>query len=537
MKITNSLLCVLSSAITVVAAGTLGFSTPLRERQVEGLFNWSAITPTRRLQYHDCYSEYKCARLKVPLDWSKANSTSCSSSVKWAAIGIVTLPATVPETDPSFGGTILINQGGPGGAGSEFVMAAGKYLQGILDGDRHYEILGFDPRGIALSTPRAECYDSASDRALDAVQRQGMSPVSDDMGLNFNYQNLRGLGELCGEQGPDSIFNHMSTASVARDMLEIVDRVDELRRGNSTITDDARKPGLQYLAVSYGTVLGNTFASMFPGRVERMVLDGVADADDFVKGTWLKNLNDAEIVVDHFYETCFQAGDLCPLKLSSDRSAADIKGRVDSFIEDLEKSPISTVSEGRVRFITSFLLRDSIRRNNWGCESEAGMSVLCGDSAADAGERNISWARNIVDKLEKQSPTTGESWARIPLACSGWKYQPSHVFRGPFGHKDFEATSPEDKPAAPLFILSTRYDHATPLANAEYLSTLYPGSAVLIQEGWGHCALLTSKSKCTAKHLRTYFDTGKVPVNGETCEEDCTPSIPWKECADFPFSI
>jgi pimeloyl-ACP methyl ester carboxylesterase len=67
-------------------------------------------------------------------------------------------------------------------------------------------------------------------------------------------------------------------------MLEIVDRVEELRRGNSTIPGDARKPGLQYLAVSYGTVLGNTFASMFPGRVERMVLDGVADADDFVKG-------------------------------------------------------------------------------------------------------------------------------------------------------------------------------------------------------------------------------------------------------------
>lgn len=287
MKITSSLLCVLSPAVHVAAAaaaGTLRISTPLRERQVEGLFDWSAITPTRRLEYHDCYGEFKCARLKVPLDWYKANSTSCSSSSKWAAIGIVTLPATVPETDPSFGGTILINQGGPGGAGSEFVMAAGKYLQGILDGDRHYEILGFDPRGIALSTPRAECYDVASDRALDAVQRQGIPPVSDDLGLNFNYQNLRGLGELCGEQGPDSIFNHMSTASVARDMLEIVDRVEELRRGNSTIPDDARKPGLQYLAVSYGTVLGNMFASMFPGRVERMVLDGVADADDFVKG-------------------------------------------------------------------------------------------------------------------------------------------------------------------------------------------------------------------------------------------------------------
>lgn len=285
MKSSLMLTSVLSPSM-VTAAGAIG-SSSLRSRQLETLFDWSAITPTRHLQYHDCYSDigpYKCARLQVPLDWSKSNSTGCSSSSKWAAIGIITLSATVPESDPSFGGTVLINQGGPGGAGTEFAFKAGPYLQSLLDGDRHYEILGFDPRGISLSTPRAECYDDAADRAADALQRQGMSSVSDDLGLKFNYQNLKGLGELCGQQGPDSIFNHMSTASVARDMLEIVDRVDELRRGKSTPAEGARKPGLQYLAVSYGTVLGNTFASMFPDRVERMVLDGVADADDFVSG-------------------------------------------------------------------------------------------------------------------------------------------------------------------------------------------------------------------------------------------------------------
>jgi pimeloyl-ACP methyl ester carboxylesterase len=70
-------------------------------------------------------------------------------------------------------------------------------------------------------------------------------------------------------------------------MLEIVDRVDELRNGGSNATstrDEDELPKLQYLGFSYGTFLGNTFASMFPGRVGRMVLDGVVDPYNYLEG-------------------------------------------------------------------------------------------------------------------------------------------------------------------------------------------------------------------------------------------------------------
>ncbi|KAG7133035.1 putative hydrolase like protein [Verticillium longisporum] len=572
--------------LSTVAGTSYAF---LQKRQFsDDSFDWATVKPSRSLQYHDCYDGFKCARLKVPLDWTTANSSKCASSPRWAAIGIVTLPASVPETDPSFGGTILINPGGPGGGGTEMVLDIGLYMQAILDADRHYEILGFDPRGVALSTPRADCYNDDLKRAADFIQKEGLPAMtSGPEALTHHYQAARGLSDLCAEAGEDSIFNYMSTASVARDMVEIVDRVDELRHKNLTSAEDGERelPKLQYFGISYGTILGNTFASMFPGRVGRMVLDGVADADDYISGTWAKNLNDAEVVVDKFYETCFRAGELCLLKQEADGSAADIRKRVDDFIQALVKTPIVTVAGGRVRFVTSLIVRDTIRRalyspikayellsivlattlagdyslllqspavnnyerkdvcvvpgdyyppQNYTWDSEAGMGVLCGDSASKAGERNnVSWAESIVEQLDAQSPTAGEPWARIPLSCSGWRYRPKYAFRGPFGHLNLDLSKAEDKPAAPLLILSTRHDHATPLANAEHLSTLYPGSAVVIQESVGHCALITSRSECTAQHLRTYFDVGKVPRSGTTCEEDCSPGIPFVPCPGF----
>lgn len=279
------------SALWPLSASIAGSPGLIHKRQSNDIFDWATVKPSHHLTYYDCYTDFKCARLNVPLDWTKHNSTApvnSNDTSQIATIAIVTLPATVPHTDPSFGGTVLINPGGPGGSGTEFVHELGPYLQGLLEGERHYEILGFDPRGMALSTPRAECYDNAATRAADILQQNAMSPIqSGTEALEHHYQLAKGLSTLCGNKaGPDSIFSHMSTASVARDMLEIVHRVDQQRHGSSNCSTRAghEKPKLQYIGFSYGSVLGNVFASMFPGHVGRMVLDGIADADDFMKG-------------------------------------------------------------------------------------------------------------------------------------------------------------------------------------------------------------------------------------------------------------
>ncbi|KAH6689073.1 Alpha/Beta hydrolase protein [Plectosphaerella plurivora] len=455
----------------------------LTERQASpAAFNWSSITPSCRLQYHDCFNGFRCARLKVPLDWSVANSSDCEGALRSAAIGIVTLPATVPETDPSFGGTVLINPGGPGGSGTGMVRSLGPYFQNILKGERNYEILGFDPRGVAISTPRADCYNSPADRAADGNARYGMASLDNEVGRRYYYQDRLALSELCGRQGPGSILNHMSTASVARDMLEIIDRVDELRHGN--LTSSGKKPGLQYLGFSYGTHIGNTFASMFPGRVERMVLDGVTNSKDYVNGDERETLRDVEAVIDFFYDTCFEAGVNCPLWQSSDAGGSDIKGRVNAFIDGLVEAPIPIASR-------------------------------------------------MYEAMTAQSRTVSEPWVRYVTSCAQWKYNPPYAFRGPFGHKHLDTSQSGNMPAAPPLILSARYDVSTPLANAYALEKLYPGSAVVIQESYGHLALGSSPSNCTNNYVRTYFETGKLPPTGSTCSDDCPAEIPARPCPGY----
>ncbi|KAK4161503.1 TAP-like protein-domain-containing protein [Cladorrhinum sp. PSN259] len=607
------------SMIFFLSALTSAFKTPIHTRQLGNTsFNWSAITPTPDLQYHPCYGgTFRCARLQLPLDYSKAgppgnpylttSSDTDTQQQQHAAIAIVALPATVPPTDPSYAGPILINPGGPSVSGTGFVLSAGAMIQALLDvpEQRHYDIVGFDPRGVAFSTPSASCYATELDRAADALQKQGLPSVLTQQGQRVHFETSRALGRLCeATTGEGGVFMHMSTASVARDMLEIVEGFDKLQKGvvddgnNGTRKrSDGESPRLQYLGFSYGTHLGNTFASMFPDRIGRMALDGVVDAEDYTAGTWQKNVNDGEAGIDIFYNICFDAGDACPLRSSQDTSAADIRARVTALLQNLRESPVAAVHNGRIYVVSSQLLSETIRQAMYTpiqsfaplaqtlAESLSGnftrilssrivpsnarsdvctepdsasppqrytfaddvtAGVVCGDSQASAGTRDLAWAASALSALQNQSVTVGEAWAHIPLACADWPFTPPYAFQGPFGSP--APTPPKTNGTtcnnnnsdgdgcgrAPLLILSSRTDPATPLANAFALSRLHGGSAVVVQESEGHTALMSSVSSCTYGILREYFASGTVPANGTVCEAQCAPAIPYRECPGLP---
>lgn len=140
------------------------------------------------------------------------------------------------------------------------------------------EAMRFDPRSIAYSIPHADCYNgNETRRTADELQVSGIPPPSSgSAALNYLYQSYAVASQVCYKASNNTILAHMSTAPVARDMLEIVERVDELQHANSSSSRRAHseKPKLQYLGVSYGTFLGNTFASIFPtGLGERSLME------------------------------------------------------------------------------------------------------------------------------------------------------------------------------------------------------------------------------------------------------------------------
>ncbi|RYP90469.1 hypothetical protein DL770_003442 [Monosporascus sp. CRB-9-2] len=549
-------------------------------------FDWDTITPSAKLSYHDCYGEFRCARLLVPLDWTDP------SGEHEVAIAMIKLPAAVADDDPSFGGTIFTNPGGPGASGVLAVLQRAHTLRDITDGGdsgRYYEILSWDPRGVLFTTPQVNCYgDDLEARHAAEAQFKDIGPLhaSFDV-LKRQHARAQGFGKLCEQSAVNgSVLPFLSTPSVVRDMVEMVDRIQELRQQEAGAAAAAGNgpqkilgvrgedaPRIQFWGFSYGSVLGNAFASMYPGRVGRMILDGIADAYDYMSGTWLKNLQDTEEIVKFLYKTCFEAGEKCALRRPSDTKWTDMKERVDALVNDLDARPVSIVRDGFTSIITGSEVLNVFRPPLYGPElfpivaqalvealdngnftrllwtqpqrvprlddacgpaatppngtviamqSQLDVihAVMCGDGGATSRLDAVG-LKAYVQELMAQSPTFGAYWARLRLECSGWTVLPAWRFTGPF-------TTPEpghgpSAPAAPLLFVSARLDPVTPLRNAYAMSQGHPGSAVLEVDHVGHSGSMTP-SNCTAKIIREYLATGRVPENGTRC---ATKSDPW----------
>ncbi|KAK1595612.1 TAP-like protein-domain-containing protein [Colletotrichum navitas] len=540
-------------------------------------FNWSTITPSTKLEYHPCYEEFQCARLTVPLDWLDEKNEYT------VALAIIKLPAKVPDHDPAFGGTIFTNPGGPGGSGVGLLLREGHLLQDTVDGNKKYEILSWDPRGVQFTSPKADCYEDLLARDLDTIQRLAIGPLdASPDALRRQWARIQAYGKLCTQSAVNgSILPYASTASVVRDMVEMLDKIQELRDEEvaAKFSEEERAqrpmelrgakqlPRLQYWGFSYGSLLGNTFASMYPGRVQRIILDGIVDADDYMAAGWTTNLQDSEKIVEFFYTTCFASGRKCALSRPSDRKWQDIRERVIQLIKQLDDSPVSVLDGKFTKILTGYDVTVSFVRplykpyqdfkklaekinsaiegnytalietatadvpklddtcshpNSSAPPSAVGdgtQAILCSDGE-DSTNLTIADYRAYITKLESQSPTFAGYWSEIRFSCMGWHVRPKWRFAGPFATPEPDPAVVEGRPTAPLLFLTSRLDPVTPLRNALKESGRHPGSAVVIQESVGHCSTTTS-SRCTTRIIREYLEHGIVPKSGTVCQADC----------------
>lgn len=197
-------------------------------------WEWSDIQPSRTLQWHRCYDDtYDCARLDVPMDWLDPSDDKGNRVV----LAIMRLKAT--ELD-DYKGPIFFNPGGPGGSGVYALKDRGALLQTIAG--KNHDIISFDPRGIGASVPRVECWDSQEKGRLWALQDVGV--VSAHPGVVFDaFAQASALSQACEmNMRYSSLLSHISTASHARDLLEILHQTGQDK--------------LKYWGFSYGTILG-----------------------------------------------------------------------------------------------------------------------------------------------------------------------------------------------------------------------------------------------------------------------------------------
>lgn len=317
--------------------------------------------------------------------------------------------------------------------------------------------------------------------------------MTDDFYESFIQYGID-LGSDCATRsgGKLDAGPHMSTAITARDMLSIVDAFSATEDGQR-----ASKPShlLNYHGLSYGTFLGQTFASMFPERVGNMVLDGVVDPEDYLTSLASKSVNHLDGAIAAFFIYCHEAGpSVCPYYTGS--SAKDIYERFHRSLTqlDAEKSrqenwsnatdiesallnlkvlllasayapitqfePLADVLLDLERSISTQDLGTWIRiaENDYGDPSINGFDVAKFSLGVFCSDQNNRWYNKTLDdfkpvrnELEGQS-ILGDIWIKMLLGCSGWSIKAAETFVGPFGGDT----------STPILFVGNTYDPVTP---------------------------------------------------------------------------
>ncbi|KAF5311060.1 hypothetical protein D9619_008146 [Psilocybe cf. subviscida] len=493
-------------------------------------FFWNNLPTLKELQWRVCYDRLQCARLEVPLNYS-------DPSGRKGSIALIRKPADVPKESGFYRGPVLFNPGGPGGSGVDMVMGSAEQFSKILG--PQFDIVGFDPRGVSRSTPLASFFKSKAERTVWHGGRLQIEFISNftNEGVARTWARSSVVNQLAAETD-DGYLRHLNTENTARDMLRIVEAHGRTK--------------LQYWGFSYGSVLGATFAALFPDKIERLVIDGVVDSENYYATLWSNNLMDTDKAMDSFYTGCADAGpDGCALWA---RTPTEVKANLTRIMESVRSRPIPMRTKAGYGLLDYAMLRSALlsglyapyesfpilaqgfaeldrgdgtrlfdRMNpkafNCNCNNsesdedlfslESAAAVLCNDGDDVPGD--LQSAEEYF-KMMMEASSWSELWASIRLGCVNWpKFSKDH-FQGPFN----ASTS------HPLLLVGNTADPVTPLWAAKKMSKGFKDSVVLTQDSAGHCSL-SAPSVCTQKHIRNYFIDGTLPAPGTMCHPVSPP--------------
>lgn len=260
--------------------------------------------------WKDCGDGFECATVQVPLDYTKPSGGKLG-------ISVVRLPA---EDGSDRIGSLLTNPGGPGGSGTDFVRQAARTFGNDLR--RRFDIVGFDPRGVAKSDP-VRCNTGPQ---LDSFFATDTSP-DDSKETNALAAKGKEFAQNCKTKAQAEL-PHVGTLNAARDM-------DVLR---AALGDQK----LTYYGASYGTYLGAFYAEQFPKNVRALVLDGAVDPRMSSTDMLIEQAKGFETALRAFADDCVKAGS-CRFGDSVDAVLANVS----SFLTKVDKTPLKNTRDSR----------------------------------------------------------------------------------------------------------------------------------------------------------------------------------------------
>lgn len=493
---------VLSGCVAVTDSATPEPITPVASSAPVGFESFY----NQSVEFEACGEGLFCADILVPMDWEDGQSESITIATVYRV-----------ANNKKSAGFILFNPGGPGSSGYDWVKESGQFL-GTKKLRDNFNILGFDPRGVGKSSAVKCLTDSEYDEFLYGVTGFELGSGEDVAAARVA---IRAFGSKCLENTGE-LLGHVDTVSAAKDM-------DLIRA-----VIGAEK--LNFLGYSYGSFLGTTYATLFPDRVGKFVLDGAIDPTVSDEQQTLSQIAAFEKALRSFLENCEQFRD-CPF---TGFVEGDLK-TIQQFFLSLEKTPLPT-SSGRDLTIwaaVTGLIMPLYSDSYWSflatafdqaLNDETGdIFLVLADEYNDRDESgrygtNLIAANYAINCLDARSSTNSFSMTRqnnalleaAPTLGRYWQFGALRCERWPFGLKRGPASySAEGAPT--ILVIGTTGDPATPYSQAEALAgNILSDAFLLTYNGEGH-TIYGRQVACVDNTVDRFFLTGELPASDPNC--------------------
>ena len=468
----------------------------------------------------------ECATAVVPADYDRPNG-------KQLHIGVARSPAIDAKHRI---GSLFFNFGGPGAPTTDYIEANGQSPDNFMHLlNQRFDLVGMDPRGTGKSDGLIDC---KVDQETQGIYSEPV-PTPFSLDVPALVRKDAAYVRRCVALN-QAILPYASTANVARDM-------DKLRRA---VGDDK----LTYLGFSYGSFLGATYASLFPGKMRALVLDGLVDADQYIHRP-MQGLIDQtgafERELGRFFQACAADQVAC-----SGFGGKDPHEAYDALIDRASATPILApgyasdprpVTGDDVRFAA---FAELYSKSAWGDLALALAQADHGDASALRRMVDEDWygrdpdtgafdpgsdayfalsaieqryrGGNVPLYLQAGDNCWGQFdhfWVNcgyVELNFSFWPIRARDVFGGPF-HVPRSAATP--------LLVNTTYDPATPYRGGLRLAHQLGNARLLTQVGDGHTAYGGS-SACIDTAVEAYLIDRVLPPVGKRCAQDVEFTAP-----------
>lgn len=453
------------------------------------------------LAWRQC-GDLDCASLAVPRDPDRPEGPTFD------------LALARHRADGDRRGVLLVNPGGPGASGVDFLRAAvGMFGPQVREA---FDLVAWDPRGVGASSA-VDCGDD-----LDAFYAVDRSPVGLEE-LSANVDAARSFARTCSERS-GAMLAEVSTAATVRDVEAIrvalgVDLID-------------------YLGFSYGTVIGAEYVRAFPRRVRSMVLDGAVDLSRPYAAVLGEQAVALDRALDRFFEWCGATAS-CRLGRPTDRTP---QVAYDALVDRVESSPIRARVGGEPRSLGPGELDIAVAAALYA--GEVGYPVL-GDALADAAggnpvralrlfdgyagresdgrysgltaglyavgcldspaPRSVEEVAAVADAVAEDAPRFGPSTVWLGLPCTFWPERP------------VASVGAGQTPTGPrVLVVGTTGDPVTPYVWAQSLVRSLGAAHLLTFVGTSHTAYPTGEP-CVRRYVDRYLLTLAPPPPDARC--------------------